>query len=35
MSPSIPIAEATVETVGEWMSGLWPGAAPKVESHAA
>jgi simple sugar transport system ATP-binding protein len=24
MSPSIPTAEATVERIGEWMSGLWP-----------
>jgi simple sugar transport system ATP-binding protein len=23
LSPSVPIAEATVETIGEWMSGLW------------
>jgi len=35
LSPSIPVAEATVETIGEWMSGLWPGATPKAESHAA
>jgi general nucleoside transport system ATP-binding protein len=26
LSPSVPIAEATREQVGEWMSGLWPGA---------
>jgi ABC-type uncharacterized transport system ATPase subunit len=25
LSPSMPIEEATVERVGEWMSGLWPG----------
>jgi simple sugar transport system ATP-binding protein len=24
MSPSIPTAEATIERIGEWMSGLWP-----------
>ena len=24
LSPSIPVAEATVEQIGEWMSGLWP-----------
>jgi ABC-type uncharacterized transport system ATPase subunit len=30
VSPSIPVAEATVERIGEWMSGLWnpPAAAP-------
>jgi len=24
LSPSIPIAQASVETIGQWMSGLWP-----------
>jgi simple sugar transport system ATP-binding protein len=24
LSPSIPRGEATVERIGEWMSGLWP-----------
>jgi len=24
LSPSVPIAEATKEQIGEWMSGLWP-----------
>ncbi len=30
VSPSVPIAQATVEQIGEWMSGLWDGsrAAP-------
>ena len=23
LSPSVPVAEATVERIGEWMSGLW------------
>ena len=23
LSPSVPIADATIETIGEWMSGLW------------
>jgi general nucleoside transport system ATP-binding protein len=23
LSPSVPLAEATVEKIGEWMSGLW------------
>ncbi len=26
LSPSVPVADATIETIGEWMSGLWPGA---------
>ena len=26
MSPSVPVAEATVEQIGIWMSGLWDGA---------
>jgi simple sugar transport system ATP-binding protein len=25
LSPSLPTADATVERIGEWMSGLWPG----------
>ncbi|HLL13192.1 MAG TPA: ABC transporter ATP-binding protein [Rubrivivax sp.] len=27
MSPSVPVREATVEQIGEWMSGLWAPAA--------
>ena len=27
LSPSIPAAEATVEQIGAWMSGLWDGGA--------
>jgi ABC-type uncharacterized transport system ATPase subunit len=27
ISPSVPVAEATIERIGEWMSGLWSGAA--------
>ncbi len=27
LSPSVPIAQATVERIGEWMSGLWTGEA--------
>jgi len=40
VSPALPVAEATVERVGSWMSGLWdavpgqPGAAREV-AHAA
>ena len=26
LSPSVPRATATVSQIGEWMSGLWPGA---------
>jgi len=26
LSPIVPVSEASVETIGEWMSGLWPGA---------
>jgi len=26
LSPSVPMAEATVEKIGEWMSGLWEAA---------
>jgi simple sugar transport system ATP-binding protein len=27
LSPSVAAADATVEQIGEWMSGLWPAAA--------
>ena len=27
LSPSVPVAQATVEQIGQWMSGLWEGAA--------
>ena len=27
LSPSVPLAEATVEKIGEWMSGLWDHTA--------
>jgi general nucleoside transport system ATP-binding protein len=30
MSPSVPIADATIEKIGEWMSGLFT----KEPSHA-
>ena len=33
LSPSVPRAQATVAQIGEWMSGLWPGAAAEVH-HA-
>ena len=36
LSPSVAVAEATVVMVGEWMSGLWPGApSPTTSSRAA
>ncbi len=28
LSPALPIAEATVERIGQWMSGLWDAAVP-------
>ena len=34
LSPSVPRAQATVEQVGEWMSGLWGQQAAEV-THAA
>ena len=27
LSPSVPLAEATVTQIGEWMSGLWDEVA--------
>ena len=27
LSPSVPVAQATVEQIGEWMSGLWESAS--------
>jgi simple sugar transport system ATP-binding protein len=33
LSPSLPRAEASVERIGEWMSGLWPRPAQEVQ-HA-
>jgi general nucleoside transport system ATP-binding protein len=38
LSPSLPVGDATVERIGEWMSGLWPGgpaAAAAQDTHAA
>ncbi len=32
LSPSVPVAEATVERMGEWMSGLWDY---EVQAHLA
>ncbi len=30
VSPAVPVREATVETIGEWMSGLWPGGPKRM-----
>jgi simple sugar transport system ATP-binding protein len=36
VSPSVPTAEATIEMIGEWMSGLWPNnSAAEVVDAAA
>ncbi len=35
LSPPLSRAEATVERIGEWMSGLWDGAAREVDHAAA
>jgi simple sugar transport system ATP-binding protein len=35
LSPALPTAEATVERVGSWMSGLWDGTATQVVRAAA
>jgi simple sugar transport system ATP-binding protein len=36
LSPSLDRADATVELIGQWMSGLWQGASPTEESsHVA
>ncbi|MFG6430715.1 ABC transporter ATP-binding protein [Roseateles sp. LYH14W] len=32
LSPSVPIAEATREQIGEWMSGLWPEEQAHVQA---
>lgn len=31
VSPVLPIAQANVETIGQWMSGLWPGGPAAVQ----
>ncbi len=37
LSPSVPVAEATVEQIGQWMSGLWSagGAVPAAPGATA
>jgi len=36
LSPSVPTAKATIEMIGEWMSGLWPkgGVLAQEVTHA-
>ena len=34
LSPSVPMAEATVEKIGVWMSGLWSNAAEVNHAEA-
>src|SRR5690606_23330804 len=34
ISPSVPIGEAQREQIGQWMSGLWPGAEAETEAEA-
>ncbi|MEY5100155.1 MAG: hypothetical protein RJA36_2874 [Pseudomonadota bacterium] len=34
LSPPVPRAQATVERIGAWMSGLWPGGHTKEADHA-
>jgi simple sugar transport system ATP-binding protein len=34
VSPSVPTAQATVVTIGEWMSGLWAQGATQREELA-
>ena len=35
VSPSVATSAATIEMIGEWMSGLWPKQAVPEASHAA
>lgn len=35
LSPSVATGAATVETIGEWMSGLWDASKPPVGQEAA
>ena len=34
VSPSIETSKATIEMIGEWMSGLWDTADAKEADHA-
>jgi len=33
VSPSIPTAQATIEQIGEWMSGLWDKKATQTRKE--
>ena len=35
LSPSVPVADATVEMIGAWMSGLWPDAPGAASASVA
>jgi simple sugar transport system ATP-binding protein len=35
VSPPVPVAQATVEQIGSWMSGLWPVAAGQAAPRSA
>jgi general nucleoside transport system ATP-binding protein len=35
LSPSVPVAQATVAMIGEWMSGLWPGRGATAQAEGA
>jgi len=34
LSPAVPVAEASVDLIGAWMSGLWPAEPPTEAPHA-
>ena len=33
VSPSVPTAEASIEMIGEWMSGLWDARTAQEVDH--
>ena len=35
VSPSVPVAEATIERIGAWMSGLFTDATPAPAAEVA
>jgi simple sugar transport system ATP-binding protein len=35
LSPSVPVAQATIEQIGLWMSGLWEAGPATAEAVAA
>ena len=35
VSPSVPVGQASIEQIGEWMSGLWPTAPATAPVLAA